>query len=284
MLSNTTSEYRLLQWNTLGKMFCDQKSFPKVDEKYLSWDYRKGLLKSIIEKIGADIMTFQEIDSYDEYKTDIVSDNYDSTYFAKDDGGQGIAVFFKKEIFELIKSEKISLPKDDNGNISNQFFSYNIFRDIKTGKYFCIVTTHLKSKAEFEAVRLCQVKFMLNYLDKFYESLQDEYGKCSLILSGDFNAEPSYSSIKEVENFVLRNGEKFTSVFDCQNGEIEMTTFKIRDKAYYRIIDYIYYIGDIIITSKLYPPKIEDFKDISDKGLPSADFPSDHYYLCFNFQ
>jgi mRNA deadenylase 3'-5' endonuclease subunit Ccr4 len=278
MLKNKS--FNFLQWNTLGKNFSDAKGFPKVKEEYLAWDYRKEHLKSIIDKLNPDLMTFQEIDSFPEFKDYIVNNDYGSVYYAKDEGGQGIAFFYRNEHFELIKSERIVLPKDDQETASNQFFCYSIIKEKDSGRYLCIISTHLKAKAEFEPVRLVQVRFMLKYLEGLEKELKVNYGTCGIIVAGDFNAEPSYSCIKEIESF---NSFPLKSVYDYNN-EIEMTTFKLRDKENYRVIDYVFYTEPIAITSKVLPPTKKDLTEILETGFPSADFPSDHYYLFFTFE
>jgi mRNA deadenylase 3'-5' endonuclease subunit Ccr4 len=64
---------------------------------------------------------------------------------------------------------------------------------------------------------------------------------------------------------------------------LEMTTFKIRDKEYYRIIDYIFYsnfVNKIKVTPTMKKDEFKLYeKDITSTGLPSSFFPSDHYYL-----
>ena len=107
MLSNN---YKFLQWNTLGKNFCDVKSFPYVDSKYLEWTYRKELLQKKLLEIDADLICLEEIDAFDEYKNEIISNYYESIYYSKDNGGQGIAFFYKQNKFNLIKTPLLYLP------------------------------------------------------------------------------------------------------------------------------------------------------------------------------
>jgi mRNA deadenylase 3'-5' endonuclease subunit Ccr4 len=261
MLSNN---YKFLQWNTLGKNFCDVKSFPYVDSKYLEWTYRKELLQKKLLEIDADLICLEEIDAFDEYKNEIISNYYESIYYSKDNGGQGIAFFYKQNKFNLIKSEKISLPETIDGRKSNQFFSYYLLNTVLTEKTICIIATHLKAKNEFEHIRHIQINYILEYLKN---NLQYD-----IILCGDFNTEPNSITIKSINETNL-----FTSVYNID--EIEMTTFKIRDKEYYRIIDYIFITNNIKIKDVNPLPRKIDLEYVLKTGLPSIDFPSDHYYL-----
>jgi mRNA deadenylase 3'-5' endonuclease subunit Ccr4 len=280
-----SSQYTILQWNILAKLFCDKKAFPKVDEKYLDWDYRKELHKDIIKEKNPDIMTLQEVDVFEELRNDILMPGYASIYFQKNEGGQGIAVCYKEDKFKLIDSQKVELPADELGTASNQFFCHFLFEEYLTKKHFFLITTHLKSHESNENIRLSQIRFMINYFNKELHELKEKWScsNCPIILTGDFNAEPTYSTIKELEKFEFHNGDKFYSVYDYKNNEIEMTTFKIRNKELYRIIDYIFYTGPISVISKELPPRKENFTEIHEIGLPSKDFPSDHWFLLFKF-
>jgi mRNA deadenylase 3'-5' endonuclease subunit Ccr4 len=265
------NRFKLLQWNTLGKNFCDAKAFPLVDESYRNWDYRKELLKSHISNKNADLMCFEEIDSFEEFKNEIVSEStYDSIYYSKDEGGQGIAFFYNKNKFKLTKSEKVTLPKNDQGEPSNQFFSYYEIKAIDIDKDLVVIATHLKAKAEFEHIRQIQINFLLNYVESKFKDLP-------IIICGDFNTEPYSGTIQTVMNTNL-----FKSVYNFD--EIEMTTFKIRDKEYYRIIDYIFHNEFVKAIDKSELPTKKSLSDVLTTGLPSKDFPSDHYYLSFNFE
>ena len=68
------------------------------------------------------------------------------------------------------------------------------------------------------------------------------------------------------------------SVFNYQ--QLDFTTFKIRSEVEKRIIDYIFYKGNIIFGEE----GKSDIKIDEKKGLPNLEFPSDHLYLKAKFQ
>jgi len=291
----------LMQWNTLSRseFFCSNKSFPFVDEKYLNWSYRKELFITIFDKIIPDIICLQEVDEYDEFKTTILSQQkYESIYYKKNDGIQGIAIFFNKQKFNLLTHRSVNLPKDDLGNSSNQFFVVLFLLEKVSNKTICLISTHLKAKAEFENIRLSQIKFLLNYIDHNQEFLEllSKHSIAGIIFCGDLNAEPTYSCINYIRSFKFENnqyiiGREFKSANNFWDKDkedyTEVTTFKIRDTVYYRVIDYIFYTDSIMFDSTTPTFKLSDPKfintDFRMTGMPCEWFPSDHYYLTMKF-
>ena len=58
------------------------------------------------------------------------------------------------------------------------------------------------------------------------------------------------------------------------------TTFKIREKKYCRVIDYIFYINCKCMSYLDMPLE----ETIGENGLPNAIFPSDHLNLVASFE
>ena len=286
-----------MQWNILSKseLMCNKSSFPKIDEKFLEWNHRRDLFTKIFAQINPDIICLQEVDDYDEIKENFFSSGkYESEYFKKNGGIQGIAIFYNPLKLTMLYNQTVTLPKDDLGNSSSQNFVFCIMQEKISNKIICLITTHLKSKTAFETVRLSQVKFLLKYIDedKNFLEIFYKYSPNGIIMCGDFNAEPNDSCMQYVQNFRFQNnqlllGKDFKSAYNFSDKEkenyIDMTTFKIRDRPYYRIIDYIFYTDDIISNSMTPTLSLKDEKfintDFKDTGLPCGWFPSDHYYL-----
>ena len=61
----------------------------------------------------------------------------------------------------------------------------------------------------------------------------------------------------------------------------QKTTYKIRDKEYYRMIDYMFYEHSKLEINK--NARLLTKEEIGDRGLPSLGYPSDHLSLCVNF-
>ena len=81
--------------------------------------------------------------------------------------------------------------------------------------------------------------------------------KENIIIIGDLNAEPNYDSIKKLEQFGMR------SVFNLQ--KLDYTTYKIRNEVEKRIIDYIFYKGNLFFAEEI------DINDEKSESEPSVD-------------
>lgn len=297
---NRNNSFRLIQWNVLasGEFFCNPNSFPRVDKNILTWDYRRNLFREIIRKLNAEIFCLEEVDAYENFQKEVFDDlleTYSSVYFSKNSGGQGIAIFYKKENFEMLNSFKLHLKGDSEGTLTNQFFSVNFLKHKQTNKVICVLVTHLKAKKPFEEVRKNQIKHICDTVneDKEFLDLFKSLNCESVVLCGDFNTEPECESLQILKNFEFQNKDlhKFTSaynIFDNSNADfLECTTFKIREEEAYRVIDYIFYAGKLKVNQieKIPTKSSKEWEAIREIGLPSSFFPSDHHYIGaeFNF-
>lgn len=87
------------------------------------------------------------------------------------------------------------------------------------------------------------------------------------MVNGDFNTTPDSPTVKEILNY---NGGNFKSLktFDVK------TTYKVREKESYKMIDYIFYDkGELKVVEDLgmVPKDV-----IGENGLPHPMYPSDH--------
>ncbi len=62
--------YLILTWNTLCTEISIKENFPKTEENFLNWEYRKNLIKEILNIEKPDIITLKEKDNYKEFKND----------------------------------------------------------------------------------------------------------------------------------------------------------------------------------------------------------------------
>ena len=273
------NEFTIIQWNSLGIDLCDSNSFPMIPTELLSWDYRKVLFKSIFEQNKVDLICLEEVDKLNEYEKifSAIGYNYNSVYYQKNGLNQriGNAVFYNKEKLKLVKEYKFNF-KYENGNDQSQFCLISFFT-LFNNKTICLIVTHLKSSYQFEQIRLKQTKQICDHLSsqEFLKIYSDELSCEGLILCGDFNSEPTHESINYLKNFKFIE-TKLSNAFEDAN----FTTFKIRDKDYIRVIDYIFYYNLGLINTNKLMTKAE----IGSKGLPNESFPSDHLYLKANFK
>ena len=135
-----------------------------------------------------------------------------------------------KELFSIEKYENIILNGID-GKKSGQNIISALIKDKKSNFEFVVIVVHLKAKEVNENLRVAQTEHLIKYIE------ENLIGKYPIFLMGDFNAEPSYSSIiKLLENKNICA----KSLFDLKN--LDFTTIKLRDVLIRRIIDYIFFI------------------------------------------
>jgi nocturnin len=289
----------LLQWNVLNKneKFCNRESFPRASEDDLKWENRAKLFSSIFEKLNPDLLCLQEVDNSDTFPK-ILGEKYSNLTFMKKNNLQACALYYDKTRFSLLVSDQHFLQYNDLGDMSGQIFIYAIIKDILSGQIFCVILTHLKAKKEYEDIRTGQVKYLMKFIDEdeVFLNRMEQFGCTSLILCGDFNSEPQITCIPYLLNFKFTKNkifanESFKSAYNISDESkedfLEMTTFKIRESEYFRVIDYIFYMGNVnyIQTSPTIKKSDSSYTEtnLKNTGLPNQDFPSDHFYLNFYF-
>ena len=271
--------FTLFQWNTLSKHLSDKHSFPYANEENLKWENREPLIKSILEENRPDIICLEEIGNYDsEFKSNILDNltiKYDFALGKRKAPTLGInlgsLIGINKDKFIMEKYENVIL-EDEEGKPGGQNMIWSIILDKKSGNKFIIIVVHLKAKEPNENIRIGQI----NHLMKFIEN--NFLRKYPIFILGDFNAEPTYTCIKN-----LLSNEKLNvkSLFDLS--KLDYSTIKLRDKLYKRIIDYIFFISKNKDnkSNELIIKKAEKAKPEIDEtiGLPNDKFPSDHLFL-----
>ena len=263
--------YSILTWNTLCTEISIKENFPKTEEKFLNWEYRKNLIKDILITEKPDIITLQEIDNYEEFKKDILEKlkiKYKGNFYIKPDGKMGIFLGVNPEKFMILNIYKEILPggDDEENKFSNQIFIVSEIKDLKTEQIFFLISTHLKSKIHNENIRLIQTQGIISYIN------EKGLFKKNIIVTGDFNVEPNYQSIVNFQKYGMK------SAFQFNTGDYTM--FMFRDNIKKRYIDYIFYKGNLVFGDQQ-----KAIVDIDEKcGLPNYEFPSDHLFLKAKFK
>ena len=271
--------FSLFQWNTLSKHLSDKKSFPYAKDDNLKWENREPLIKKILEENSPDIICLEELGNYDsEFKSNILDKltiKYDFAFGERKAPTLGInlgsVIGVNKELFTMEKYENVIL-EDEEGKPGGQNMIWSIILDKKSGNKFIVIVAHLKAKEPNENIRIGQI----NHLMKFIE--QNFLRKYPIFILGDFNAEPSYTCVKNL----FKNEElNAKSLLDLT--KLDYSTIKLREKMYKRIIDYIIFISKEKdnINNELIIKKAERAKPEIDEsiGLPNDKFPSDHLFL-----
>ncbi|XP_054275285.1 nocturnin isoform X2 [Macrosteles quadrilineatus] len=269
---------RLLQWNLLSQALGQNNdNFVCCPDTALEWERRRHLLAEEIIRYNPDIICLQEVDHFKFLQKVLGTQGFSGTFFPKPDspcmyikgnnGPDGCAIFYNTERYELVKLETRILEVWRVQ--SNQVAILVILRDKQTEDEICVATTHLKARngALLSALRNEQGKDLLEFVAQ-------HAGNRPVILSGDFNAEPTepiYSTV--LSHDLLRLSSAY-----YQENEPPYTTWKIREEGEVcHTIDYVFCSKD-----RLKPVTLLEFptgEEIGKDRIPSMSYPSDHFSL-----
>ena len=192
-------------------------------------------------------------------------------YLESNNGPDGCAIFYKDDKLELL-SEASKVLEVWRVQSNQVVLSLNL-RVRSTGKEICVATTHLKARsgALLSTLRNEQGKDILDYLEAFSEERP-------IIISGDFNAEPSEAVFKTL---MQNDKTPLQSAYEMEESKeednLEYTTWKIRETGEQKhILDYIFHSPQLETVSTLNMPTEEQ---IGEDRLPSLQFASDHLSL-----
>merc|ERR1719244_1140600 len=175
-------------------------------------------------------------------------------YLEDNNGPDGCAIFFK----------------------SDQFVLWSNLQEKSTGKQITVATTHLKARQGklLSTLRNEQGKDMLDWL-------HDQSEGRPLLLSGDFNADPTEPVYQTVVSHRL--GMESAYKYDQESPTPEdYTTWKIRETGEQKyVLDYIFHSQAMTPLRVLDMPTVEE---IGKERLPSLKFPSDHLSLVADFR
>ncbi|CAH8834120.1 unnamed protein product [Trichobilharzia szidati] len=302
---------RIMQWNMLAQGFIPLDEFVYCPSKFLSLERRCKKITDEILHYKPDIICLQEADIITDIIDQLNRNNEKVTYsyyflpkrfspclfIEHNQGPDGLAVIYRADLYELLKSEEI--PLDDNNSRYALFchFKHKSVGDAqKRYPDIYIICLHLKAKESCSEIRYQQGKKLMEYLLSFIKRMS--CNSVSVINSpifvcGDFNAEPEEPVIKLLQNFsssACNTSYKLTSAYNtaCDGKEPEFTTWKIRKSE--RItkltevchtIDYIWYCDRLCNLLGVWSIPSKD--EIGQHGLPTTIFPSDHLNLIADF-
>ena len=257
---------KVVQWNTLADCLCTSDAFPHVErpEVALDWRHRFELQKACLTQVDADVIALEEMDHYAEWY-EFFSPTHESVCVMKPAAGSkdGIAVFWRRDLLA-----KVGEPDAFAYAESNQVAVVLRFR--MGSVEFTVAVTHLKAKHEFAEKRMQQAGELWQRL--FVRGLLGG----NLVVMGDFNDEPDSPCVRV---FINDSPMGLKSAYECRPPEY--TTYKMRDKTYCRVIDYIMCSRNIGVTKTLDLPARDQFYPF---GLPSIDYGSDHLMLGVELQ
>lgn len=260
------------------------ENFIKCPQEALNWKNRSRRSLEEILTYEPDIICLEEVDHFkDCYLPALESVGYAGLFkgkknspclkFACNFGPDGCALFYNKHKFALEEVIQKGL-EDLSGCPTNQVVLIAKLRNLRQMKSLVCAVTHLKAKPGFEKLRLEQGMDILKSISLLKDS------DSSVVLCGDFNAEPS----EPVCNLMKENGFNLPLMNANQSAlgrEAEFTTWKVRPSGEVKhTIDYIFHSKDLAVAQCLMTP---DVKDVGEGRLPCIEYPSDHVSLVFDF-
>ncbi len=173
--------------------------YDNPDDSLNNWKYRKENAANAIRFYDVDILGTQEVLHNQLVDLKNFLPGYEALGVGRKDGKEGgeySALWFKKNRFSLIKSGYFWLSQTPNvpGSLGwdgacERIATWAILKDKRTSKSVFALNTHFDHVGK--VARRESVKLILNNISKISKGLP-------VIVTGDFNAEPSSSVVKSL--------------------------------------------------------------------------------------
>jgi len=268
---------RVLQWNQLSQTLGTQNDgFVRCPLAALEWRTRRWRLLEELLRHHPDIICLQEVDHFPLIERALSSLGYTGHFVAKPDspciylpsnsGPDGCALFYKKDQWQMVGQLQSRILEVWHVQSNQVAVAVNL-RHLETKEEVCVATTHLKARsgALLATLRNEQGKDLLAWLSTVKQHRP-------LILTGDFNADPTEAVVRTIK-------EELVSAYPDST---PFTTWKIRETGEQKsTLDYIFHSGGIQTSATLDMPTEQQ---VGKDRLPSLAFPSDHLSMVADFQ
>lgn len=267
--------FSIASYNILADSYVSPKWYPNVDPEILRWDRRKFALTERIERLNADIVCLQEIESeaYALIERSLVTQGYNGVYAKKGFGKpDGCAVFFRQAGLRFAGADTLYY-RDGRPDVQDSGHLALIVSFESEWGVIRVANTHLKwgqdNKPPEEHIGYRQIKELIN---ERFKVDQTAYAPTAheWIVCGDLNARSGDPVVQEL----LSNG-----FLDAYAGR-EQATCNPNGKA--KRIDYIFYTSGRASDLTAEPERLMEIDDLT--PLPSADEPSDHLAVMATFR
>ena len=237
------------------------------------WKNRTGRVFNLIKKNNPDLLGVQE--AMHNQMMDLKSNltDYDFVGVGRDDGkekGEYSAIFYKKDKFDVLEqntfwlSETPEVPGSKSWDAAiTRVVTFVVLKNKLTGKSFAYFNTHfdhIGKEARMNSAKLIKI-YIAGF--NFGASLAGKYTNLPLLISGDFNSEPTdepYQTMidgKDVTLFDSRPAKNLTGTF-CG---FEVNAMKCKT------IDYIFH------SSHWQAKQYKVIQDHNKKYYPSDHLP-----------
>ena len=256
-------------FNMLASSLATEEAFPHTDPKVLDIHVRMPLIIAEILRADPDIICMQEVDKFDDIAYHLKS--YRGVHQLSESGLCGLALFYKPDKLGLLNHAIIDIDTKRPPERKTPRMMTALFEN-GGGKFIEVVNLHLKSKPDFEFVR---VNEMSECVDTFRRrKCDDSY----LFITGDLNTEPTAQSIVNLRSMMyVREGH------DGTEDEHKPTSCKFRKEKRSIVSDYVFYDPHSNITPLRYLSRF-DADTLCDNLLPCDRYGSDHMLTCVEFE
>jgi CCR4-NOT transcription complex subunit 6 len=299
--------FSILQYNVLITQIDVVPQYYYCPEYAQNWDYRGPNLVREMRGYNPDIICMQEVDKFEHFNSSFAQDGYAGIYQPRPYKHlDGLAFFYKKDKFKLIKTHvinynKIHMPTKD----PSAYFLENRFGFINRGKskyetnniaLVCemetieptprrlfVATTHIYWNPKMPELKVLQSYTLLKELEKILQVGEKGKTMPPLVITGDFNAMPSsgmyqlYATRKlphthaDIQSLVLKDLSHNIPISSAYSAFGEPLTNIT--KGFVGTLDYIWYANTQLALHKVLSPIPPD------TYMPNLQFSSDHAAL-----
>ncbi|KAG1469217.1 hypothetical protein G6F56_003383 [Rhizopus delemar] len=182
-----------MSFNILAQTLIKRELFPDSGDM-LKWKTRKNMIIKEIEMYKADIMSLQEVDNFDTFFQEALSNlGYETVYLHHPTKKHGCVIAYKKDLFGKVEYKSIDYNTDElcgpsimTGNVA-QVLALEYKKDPNVG--FVVGNTHLYWRPSCNYERFRQTAIYIKHLMDLKSKLSNTIRWIPLIL-GDFNTTP----------------------------------------------------------------------------------------------
>jgi len=215
-LSPSDTKFRVLSYNILAQtnLTGHQNLYRGKPQYLLEWDYRWSGIQREINTFNPDIVTFQEVQfSGPDHFSEQIKPWFTQLGFEDvsqrrtGDKQDGCAIFFRKDMFNLMSSRGILYKQNDVPLLDKDNIGLVCCLRTNTGSRLVVATTHLLFNPKRHDIRLAQTALLLTELDRIaWDKNKRSY--VPVILTGDLNTQP----FSDTYNLITRGHVRYAGL------------------------------------------------------------------------
>ena len=185
---------RIMSYNVLADAYCRQffkELYFKTPMHLLQWSSRLSLLINEVRSLDPEILSFQEVDRYNDLEAALDEMGYQGVFLQRTGGKpDGCATFFRRSRFFVSDSEQIKMCEVE-GNLRDNVALLLRLRRVPldpqevTSPDVIVASTHILFNPGRGDVKIRQIRYILQQA-----ALMGGGSLAHLVLLGDFNSAP----------------------------------------------------------------------------------------------